>query len=80
MPNKLEVGDLGSVLDQPPHVLSVGLVDVIIDRFQVQAVHLVGREPPKTRKLTAQLGERPQTAGPQSRLVKQHKRRQARWR
>lgn len=54
--NKLEVGNLGSVLDQPPHVLSIGLVDVIVDRFQVQAVHLEGRGSPETRELTAQLG------------------------
>lgn len=42
MPDKLEVRDLGSVLNQPPHVLAVGLVDVVVDRFQVQAVHLGG--------------------------------------
>lgn len=80
MPNKLEVGDLGSVLDQPPHVLSVGLVDVIVDRFQVQTIHLKGRGSPETRKLTAQLGERQQTAGPQTRLVKHHNCRVGQWR
>lgn len=42
MPDELEVGDLGPVLDQPPHVLAVGFVDVIVHRFQVQAVHLEG--------------------------------------
>lgn len=64
MPNKLEVGNLCSVLNQPPHVLSIGFVDVVVDCFQVQAVHLEGRGCPVTRKLTVQLGERRQTAGP----------------
>lgn len=44
MADELEVGDLCAVLDQPPHVLAVGLVDVVVDRFQVQAVH--GGKPP----------------------------------
>ena len=42
MSDKLEVGYLRSVLDQPPHILPVGLVDVIVHRFQIQAVHLQG--------------------------------------
>lgn len=46
MSDKLEVGDLGSVLNQPPHILSVGLVNVIVHCFQIQAVHLEGEEPP----------------------------------
>lgn len=33
MSDKLEVGYLRSVLDQPPHILSVGFVDVIVDCF-----------------------------------------------
>lgn len=46
MPDELEVGDLCAVLDQPPHVLAIGLVNVVVDCFQVQAVH--GGTPPVT--------------------------------
>lgn len=40
MPDKLEVGYLCSVLDQSPHILSIGFINVIIHGFQIQAVHL----------------------------------------
>lgn len=42
MSDKLEMGYLRSVLDQSPHILSVGFVNVIVHCFQIQAVHLQG--------------------------------------
>lgn len=42
MSDKLEMGYLCSVLDQPPHILSVGFIYVIVHCFQIQAVHLQG--------------------------------------
>ncbi len=40
MSDKLEVRYLCSVLDQSPHILSIGFVYVIVHCFQIQAVHL----------------------------------------
>lgn len=40
MSDKLEVGYFCSVLNQSPHILSIGFINVIIHCFQIQAVHL----------------------------------------
>lgn len=42
MPDKLEVWYFCSVLDESPHILAVGFVDVIVHRLQIQAVHVWG--------------------------------------
>lgn len=40
MSHKFEVGYFCAVLNQPPHILSIGFINIIVHCFQVQAVHL----------------------------------------
>lgn len=42
MADKLQMGYFCSGLNQSPYILPIGLIDVIIYCFQVQAVHLKG--------------------------------------